>query len=403
MSPREAGASPVTAQPGPIPAPEDPVAVARALQPLVRARADEIEAARRLPPDFSAQLARHGAYRWWVPARLGGLDASLPAALRALEVLAEADASVAWCVFIAITSSTVLGFVPEATAREVFSRPETLIGGVFAPTGRADAVPGGFRVSGRWSFASGTANADWLCASCVFYEGGEPVRGPSGAPRTHMVLVPAREAELLLETWDVMGLCGTGSIDFRLHDVLVPVERVVGWSRVPSFAHPLYAFPQMTLLASGFGPIALGLARAALDQLERLACEKRPSGSTRLLSERADVQAAIARSEARYAAAHAWLHEVMERAWTTARAGDVVPLEQRRDVRLAALHAGESAVEVVDAAYRLAGATALHNRSPLQRVFRDLHAVTQHIALRPTFYELVGRTFVGIPKDTEFL
>ena len=247
-----------------------PEAVARVLAPGLEARAAEIEAARRLPADLSDTLARAGVYRWFVPARYGGLDASLPEAMRAIELLAHADASVAWCTFIAITSSTVLGFVPEPVAREVFATPETLVAGVFHPMGRADAAPGGFRVSGQWSFASGAWNAQWLCAGCQFFDGDERLRGPGGLPRTNMVLVPASEAELV-DTWDVSGLAGTGSIDFRLHQAFVPTERVVGWTPRPTLAHPLYAFPQMTLLATGFGPIALGLARAALDELEALA------------------------------------------------------------------------------------------------------------------------------------
>jgi len=379
-----------------------PEAVARALAPAIEARAGEIEAARRLPADLSATLAGAGVYRWFVPACYGGLDTPLPEAMRAIELLAHADASVAWCAFIAITSSTVLGFVPESVAREVCTTPETLIAGVFHPMGRADAVPGGFRVGGQWSFASGAWNAGWLCAGCLFYEGDAPLRGPGGLPRTSMVLFPAAEAELL-DTWNVAGLAGTGSIDFRLRDVFVPTERVVGWSPRPALAHPLYAFPLMTLLATGFGPIALGLARAALDELEALATDKRPAGSSRLLAERADVQAAIARGEAAWASARAWLHEVQGRAWDAACAGDVVALAQRRDVRLATLHAADTAVRVVGEAHRLAGASALAVDAKLARVFRDLHGVTQHVAVRPTFYELVGRTYLGIDKDTQFL
>jgi len=379
-----------------------PEAVARALAPTLATRAAEIEAARRIPADLSAELARAGVYRWFVPARLGGLDAPLPEAMRAIELLAHADASAAWCAFIAITSSTVLGFVPEAVARQVFATPETLVAGVFHPMGRADAAPGGFRVSGQWSFASGAWNAQWLCAGCQYFDGGELLRGPGGIPRTNMVLLPVAEAELL-DTWDVAGLAGTGSIDFRLRDAFVPTERVVGWTPRPSFAHPLYAFPQMTLLATGFGPIALGLARAALDELEALATGKRPVGSSRLLAERADVQSSVARGEAAWASARGFLHDAQGRAWATACAGDPVPKEQRRDVRLASLHAADTAVRIVDDAHRMAGASALARGAKLARVFRDLHGVTQHVALRPTFYELVGRTFLGIEKDTEFL
>src|SRR5262245_60125482 len=192
----------------------DPVAIARELCAEVRARADEIEAARRLPADLSRVLAASGFYRLWVPKRYGGLEAPLVPVLRALEILAEADASVAWCGFIATTSSTALGGLPEPTAREVFATPETLLCGVFAPHGRAEACEGGFRASGQWSFGSGTQNADWVLAGCQLVKDGAPIRDDAGAPRQHMVIVPAREVEFL-DTWNVSGLCGTGSTDFR--------------------------------------------------------------------------------------------------------------------------------------------------------------------------------------------
>jgi alkylation response protein AidB-like acyl-CoA dehydrogenase len=386
------------------PAPVDPgdaLAAVRSMLETVRERADEIEQSRQLPADLSAQLAALGIYRWWVPKAYGGSEVPLRSALEAIEELAAADGSVAWCVFIAITSATTVAFLPEQAARAVMSKPETLVGGVFAPMGRGEAVDGGFRVSGQWPFGSGTLNADWVCAGCFFFRDGERIVDERGAPRQHMVLVPAAEVEFL-DTWQVSGLCGTGSTDFRMSEVLVPESRIVRWQPVRADG-PLYTFPQLTLLASGFGPIALGLARAAIDELTTIAASKTPSGSLRPLATRSETQAAVARAEARYRGARAFLYEAVDAAWDAALRGEPVSLEQRRDMRLATSHAVQEAVGIVDSMYELAGSASIYRKSRLQRIFRDVHVVTQHVMVRSTTFEIAGRAFLGIDKDTELL
>lgn len=385
------------------PAPSaDPEAIARAHCDEIRARADEIEAARRLPADLSQRLAASGLYRLWVPKRYGGFEAPLVPVLRALEILAGADASVAWCGFIATTSSTALGSLPEATAREVFAAPQTLICGVFAPHGRAEAEPGGFRVQGQWAWGSGTLNADWILAGCQLFRDGEPLRDDAGAPRQHMVIVPAREVEFL-DTWYVSGLCGTGSTDYRLNGVFVPEERVVAWQVRRPLDLPLFAFPNFTLLAMGIGAVALGAARAAIDELVALAGSKKPTHSSKTLAERPDVQAAVARAEADLRAARAFYYEAAAAGWEAALASGRVALPLRRDIRLATTHATHGAVRIAQAMYECGGGTALYRRSPLQRRLRDVHAMTQHVMVGPATWETAGRAFLGIESGTHLL
>jgi alkylation response protein AidB-like acyl-CoA dehydrogenase len=373
----------------------DPEAIAQSYFEEIRARADEIEAARRMPADLSRKLAESGFYRLWVPKRYGGAEAPLVPVLRALELLATADASVGWCGFIATTSSTALAALPEAAAREVFATPETLICGVFAPHGRAEAVAGGFRASGQWAFGSGTQNADWVLAGCMF-----PAEG--GQPRQHMVIVPSSEVRFL-DTWQVSGLCGTGSTDFRLEDVFVPEERVVGLRVKRPLELPLYAFPNFTLLAMGIGAVALGVARAAIDELVALAVAKQPTHSSKTLSERGQVQASVARSEADLRSARAFYYEAAAAGWEAAVSDGRVSLAQRRDIRVATTHATYAAVRVTQDMYECAGGTSLYRRSPLQRYLRDAHAMTQHVMVSRSTWETAGRAFLGIESGTQLL
>ena len=380
----------------------DPVAVARALAPTLRARADEIESARRLPPDLAKQLGAEGLYRVFAPRPAGGLELAPDPVLRAFETLAEADGAVAWCVFIAATSASALAQLPDDAAREILANPDALIGGVFAPEGRAERCPGGFRLHGRWAFASGCENADWVLAGARLFEHGEPMLGPSGEPRQHMLLVPAREVQFL-DTWHAAGLCGSGSCDFVLHGAFVPERRVVGFLREEPAPGPLYRFPQFTLLALGIGAIALGLARAAIDELIALAGAKTPQGARRRLAERASVQAGVAGAEARVRSARAFLYEALAAAWAEASAGERVALAKRRDLRLATSHAVRAAAEAVDAMYALGGGSSVYRRSRLQRCFRDVHVVTQHMMVGPPTLELTGRLLLGLDADTSQL
>ncbi len=385
-------------------APEtDPAARARELAPRFRARAAEIEAARRLPADVHLELAAAGFYRSWAPRECGGLELPVWPVAESFEALAQADGSVAWCTFIAATSATALATLPEATARAVFAPAETtLISGVFAPMGTAEREGDSFRVNGRWAFGSGTQNADFVLAGCRLQENGAPLTRANGTPRTHMVLVPAREVEFH-DTWHVSGLCGTGSSDFSLHDARVPAERVVGLLRERAPDRPLFRFPSFTLLALGIGMVGLGLGRAAIDALVTLAGAKRPSGSARTLAERPATQTAVAEAEAELRAARALLRDAVEAAWDCAAAGAPVPVEARRDLRLATTHAARVSARVALHMYELGGASSIYERSPLQRIFRDAHVATQHLMVAPPTLELAGRMFLGLPTDTSSL
>jgi alkylation response protein AidB-like acyl-CoA dehydrogenase len=371
----------------------DPVACAEGFAPALRERAAEIERARRLPADLSRDLAEAGLYRLWAPAAYGGLELPPVPVLRCFETLARADASTAWCVFIASTSSTVLAAIPESAAREVFADPRALICGVFAPSGVATPVEGGFRVSGRWAFGSGAANADWILGGCRL--------DLASGPRQHMALMRAGEVELL-DTWHVSGLCGTGSTDFAARDVFVPEERIVG-HRARPLARPLYTFPAFTLLGMGIAAVALGLGRAALDAFVALAGGKRPAGSQRTLAERGAVQGAVAQAEAALRSARAFFYEAVAAGWESACAKGLVSVEERRDIRLATTHATHAVAALATTLYTLGGGSAIYHASPLQRIFRDAHVATQHLMVGPATLELTGRLFLGLETDTSQL
>jgi indole-3-acetate monooxygenase len=365
----------------------------------LRARGDEIEAARRLPKDLSDSLARAGFYRTLVPSVYGGLECSPRTVALLLETLARGDASAAWVTLVAATSGSALARVPPATARAVLALPETMVCGVFAPRGRAERDGDGYRVSGRWQWGSGTQNADWILGGCLLFRDGQLEKDPTGAPRAHMALVPAADVRFH-DTWHVSGLNGTGSTDFELENIFVPEDRIVGYHDLPPPEGPLQAFPHFGLLALCVGAVTLGIARSAIEELLELAGVKKPFGSRRTLAERAATQIDVAEAEALLRSGRAYFFEAIDTAWEAANRTGELTLEHRRDLRLATTHAVRSAARAVDLMYNLGGGSSVYRASRLQRHFRDIHVATQHIMVGPGTLEVAGRLLLGLETDT---
>jgi alkylation response protein AidB-like acyl-CoA dehydrogenase len=381
-----------------------PIEAARALAPAIRARADEIERGRRLPPDLVADLAAAGIFRLCVPRAYGGGESDVATLLGALEEVAGADGSAGWCAMIGATSGVLAAYLPPEAAREIYgAAPGAVTGGVFAPRGEAVAAGGGYRVSGRWPFASGCEHCAWLMGGCVVVEGGAPRLLARGLPDSRLMLFPAAEAQVI-DTWTVAGLRGTGSHDIAVAGIFVPAARAVSLiTDRPREPGPLYAFPVFGLLALGIAAVAVGIARSALDELARLATVKTPTGSRRPLAERPMIQAQVAEAEAGLRSARAFLRETVAAAWEAARRAGEIDLRQRALLRLAATRATRAAAEAVTLAYDAGGGTSIYAASPLQRHFRDIHVVTQHMMVAPATYELVGRVLLGVETDTAML
>jgi alkylation response protein AidB-like acyl-CoA dehydrogenase len=284
----------------------------------------------------------------------------------------------------------------------VFSTPETMVAGVFAPNGRAEMTDGGFRVNGRWQWGSGTENADWVLGGSVLVRDGEVLKDKRGGPRNHMMMFRADEVEFL-DTWHVSGLRGTGSTDFQVTDVFVPEGRAVGYLMRGNPERPLYQFPNFAFLALGIAAVTLGIARAAIDELVELAQSKKRVSSKVTLAERPHSHLEVARAEAALRSARSFYYDAIEAAWSVALSGGEVPVDLRRDLRLATNHAVESSVRAVDMMYTLAGGTSVYESSRLQRHFRDVHVATQHIMVGSNVLEQVGRLYLGVEANTATL
>lgn len=382
------------------------LAEADATAAAIAPRCDEIERMGHLPADLSARFAQAGFYRMLVPRVYGGLEVHPATFVEVVERIARTDGASAWCVMISATAASCSAFLPPEQSAAMFSDPEVCLAGVFAPRGVAvpetrDGVDG-YRVNGRWQWGSASRNAHFITGGCLVMDAqGQPQKLPNGMPMIRsMVFEPADVA--LLDTWDVSGLCGTGSTDFEVRDVFVPHVRSYSYLTDTPVDVPLFAFPRFGLLALGIAAACLGMARGAIDELSLLAGAKKPDASAKVLAQRPAVQQQVAQAQALVRSARAFVGEAIDAAWAAALAGKV-ETAHRADLRLAASHAVKSSAQAIDLMYGLGGGSSVYRRSSLQRYFRDVHVATQHMMVGDSTYELIGRLLLGIPTDVTTL
>ncbi|WP_022680804.1 acyl-CoA dehydrogenase family protein [Sandarakinorhabdus limnophila] len=377
--------------------------IAQSLLKAVAARAADTESQRRLPADLAAELAQASLFRMLVPQSLGGAEVDVTTLFTSLEQLGRADAATGWCVMIGGTTALISAWLPMEHAREIWFDPNVITGGVFAPMGRAAVEGGDYLVSGRWAWGSGSANCSWLLGGAVIMDGGEMRRLPSGAPDHRMMVMRRAEVELI-DTWDALGMRGTGSGDLAAKDVRVPQSRSVSFiTDTPREAGPLYRFAPFGLLALGIAAVASGNALGALDDLKALAVAKKGQGSSRSLAERGVVQADFAVAQADLDAARALVHAEIATAWDRVVAGDALELSARARLRLAATRLTQVSARVAAKMHELAGGTSVYASHPLNRRFRDAHVATQHVMVAPPTLELAGRVLLGLPADASML
>jgi alkylation response protein AidB-like acyl-CoA dehydrogenase len=381
--------------------PQDLVIAAIRLAPAIRAARDAAEAQRRTPPALAAELTRAGLYQMYLPRSMGGPEAPPLVVYRAVEELSRADGSVGWCAMIAAAMSLNAGRLPAAVGRELAGTPaDYRTAGSARVGGTAHPVPGGYRVKGRWNFASGFDHARWLYCTTVMMGGDTTVLTPAGKPVLRAVWVP-REQVTMVDTWSVMGMRGTGSQDFTVEDVFVPAERSVLSADPPAENGPV--FNQRAWYVTLWTPSvanALGIARGAIDTLAEMASTEASTLNTALLRDRPAVQARIGEAEAIVRAARAYVFDAVGELWNTVSSGGDPTDQQVAQARLALVHGMHEAVRAVDKVFHAAGTNAIYTRHPLERAFRDVHVAVTHGAALPGYFESAGKVLMGLrPSD----
>ena len=348
-----------------------------------------------------------GLFQVWQPASVGGLEMPFPESLRVFEALGRVDGSAVWVAFTAAASSLMYRRQPEAVVRAQLGGSEVhIVAGGPAVRESAEPVEGGYRVSAQWTFLSGAHHATAVAGFAMITEGGEPLLSAAGMPQIRIMMIP-RQAVEFIDTWHVSGLRATGSIDAAVEDLFVPEEDAfefpfIGRPKSDSCQGPLYHLPiavhSMALAAGG-----LGIAQHAIDAFIELASTKTASPPEVPLAEQVPAHATLGAAVAELRAARAWYYETAEAAWAEVIADGDVSEEMRADCLMAGALATKTAASVVDEMQLLGGSSTIYARNPIERCFRDIHALTQHAGTSHRNLEVGGALLLGQPVSNPML
>ncbi len=399
MTPDETASLPVDIDAQPV------VQAAAALQPELRQYQEEIEREQRFPPALVERLHDAGFYRMVMPRTLGGLQVDTLTYLRVVELLAEGAGSVGWN----LANNTIVQLItlglPDEGVQEIYGQGASTVAAGTAVQGGGQAVPvaGGYRVSGRWQFGSGSQQAAWMLGSFQILDDGEPRRGPDGRPLFWRGVFPRAEAEIVPGSWDVTGLRGTGSFDWTVDNVFLPERRTMvhagapldnQWRRWPG---TVYQLPTQCWIGPHHSAVITGIAKAGIAALIELAGGKQPRGRPAgLLHDNPQVQDAVGRADAILNAGRAYRSAMIAELWHTLASGRETTIEQRARCRLASTYAADSARQAMDLMYRAGGSTSFQRTSRLAECWRDLQVVGQTVTLAPEWYPIGGRVYLGI-------
>jgi alkylation response protein AidB-like acyl-CoA dehydrogenase len=356
-----------------------------ALQSLITAEAEAAEAQGRLTDAVVDALHASGAFGMWAPRSYGGLELRPTRSLDVIAALSYADASTGW-VFMAagLAIATDSGYMGDAAVEDLWAGAERfpVLAGQGTRPGKAVREGDGYRLSGRWTFASGIKHADYVHTMAMI----------EGTREMRFFIFPVQDATLI-ETWDVMGLRATGSIDYTVEDLFVPEAYTHFKPAGDPTRGDLYRLGNFNFACICHAGWAIGMGRRALDELAALAQTK--TGRPGQLVDSDAFHGGFAEAEAKMRAATALVHQTWADIEETIYAGQPVSVRQSTMARLALNHVTWTAQEVVDFAYRNAGTSALY-RGSLQRVFRDMHAGTQHISSGQAILQACGRELAGL-------
>ena len=369
--------------------------VAKGFVPKILDASRVISESREIPPRLASEMAEEGLFRLYIPKSVGGYEIDYLEFLELVAVIAEADGSVGWCFNQNNVLSTLSAFMPKELAQEIWSDPTVVLsnGPPVFPT--AVSVEGGYRLSGRWNFSSGSRHAKWVVALT-------PIKGrvveDGESPEMRNMMIPKEEVEFI-DTWEVNGLRGTGSFSFTAKDLFVPESHSFIEGGSPREEGPIYLIPKSLLFCSGFATTALGVARGALNDVIQLSSAKTPQ-EQELLRQQPFVQREIGQAEAIWRSAKSYLRDSAEAVWESAVKERIIPLERRINLRLSSTHAIREAVKVADIAYSLSGATAIFETSPIQRRMQDVKVIAQQIQGRMSHYDTAGQFFLGLDPQS---
>lgn len=379
----------------------DWVARARDLAPMIEQAADRTEAEGKVPKDIMDAMHDAEMFRMLLPRSMGGGEATPQELMQVLEIVAGADASTGWCLGQALGCSFAAAYTAPEVARDMFGPKDAVL--AWGPPGKASALPvdDGYISNGEWRFGSGSRNATWLGGhSPVVDKDGNRLKNDNGSPKMRTMLFKKEDAEMI-DVWQVLGLRGTGSDNYKTKDLFIPEAYTTWRDSEPDRVEqgPLYRIPLLTCYGMAFSALSLGIARSMMNSFKELAVDKVGGGMSTVLRENAYIQAQVAEAEAKILSSRAFLVEMLDEYWDCLSAGDDPSYDLRARLRLSITYAMNQAREAATYAYHAAGTNAIFEENPFERRFRDMYTVSQQGQGHKSNYEPVGQVLMGLPPS----
>jgi indole-3-acetate monooxygenase len=367
------------------------------LAPIIHKHADRAEHEAQMLYEVADALHQAGMFRIFLPRSMGGGELTIPDSLYLIEEIARIDASVGWNLAIGSAGPLFGQCLSRAAYEQIYHDPCAIIAGSLNPmTSQVTPVEGGWRFSGKATYASGSGHATYLVAAAVVIRDGAP-QIIDGFPMLRAGLFPIEQAKIL-NTWSTAGMRGTGSNDCIFENLFVPDDFTFDWLNAkPTWQRGAFDnIPLPLQIAGGLAAVVLGTARHALEALNEIAQVKVPVGTRSTLRERPIAQTQFAQAEGLLRAARAYFYQCHDEVWRKGEAGESFSLQDRAQMRLGNVTAVKLALQAVDLVADAAGMNSAQTSCPIERCWRDVHTASQHVLLNTARFEVVGRVLFGL-------
>lgn len=377
------------------------------LRPLLAEQAPSNEEQLRVTPTAYQAMFDAGLFSMLQPKAHGGLELHPVEAMRVWESVARIDSAAAWNLVMNQANMSFAAWLQADGAAEVFRDGPTTVAGVLNPPGAAVRDDGGWRITGRYPFASGCHNVEWILVPAVEMDGGQPKVDPATQqPAVFGAWIPRSEATIL-DTWHTMGMRGTGSTDVSIADVFVPDRRTARVaplsSPAPGFEGPLFRMWPLTAVL-GEATVSVGIAAAAVEAAVELCKTKTAAYNITPLREQQLPQSLAGKALSRVNAARDTLYRAAEAGYDDVeQSGALLSVDAKVRLQLAVCFAAEASAEAVRLVNDVAGASSFRTEQPFERYFRDTHVLLQHASKSSARYGSAGRLMFGLPNDWVFL
>lgn len=375
------------------------------LRPLIAAARDEGEVLRRVPPALGAELARRGFGRLSLPTESPGHELDPLALMTVMEELGAVDAATALVIFNNCLPALVSRHLPDDARAEIYADPAGMYANSTRPSGRAIPTSAGHVVTGRWTLVTGCQLADWFAFMALEWDGAadRPARRDSGPPLL-MFMIPAEHVEII-DTWDAVGVRGSGSHDVVVDGVEVPSHHTIDFASQNRLAErALGRMPWMTIMAAAHGAISVGIARAAAEAFVELLGGKTSTDTGAAISEHPALQVEYLDVYEASRAGADRLRVSTAAVWEHALRGSWASVSEIADVFGAARLVANSGKRLTEAVLRWGGTAALYTDGVIERAWRDIQTINQHVLTGPVMAEQAGRVRLGLdPKIPSFL